>query len=234
MGGGNTRDGVVRRRLVPAGSLLLALALLSLIAAGCGGSKGASSSTTRATHTTRTTAAPSAQVMAAGQKVFAKRCALCHTIAGKIAHPTFIESPIPNLDEVKLKLAYVMARVRSGGFDMEAFDGQLKPAQISAVAAYVTSVAGRNIGASEGSGDVTLGESVFTSNCQRCHSIAGKAATGRPEFPGTDFTAVRPSESMVIARITKGIREEMPSFKKKLTKAQMHAVAAYVSSAAGR
>jgi mono/diheme cytochrome c family protein len=81
---------------------------------------------------------------------------------------------------------------------------------------------------------VALGETVFEHNCQSCHTIANHQVTGTPTYPGTNFTAVRPSVKMVLARIRKGIEEEMPSFRKTLTPAQQRAVAAYVSSAAGR
>jgi mono/diheme cytochrome c family protein len=223
--------GASRRR--DAIAVLLACALAAL--AGCGGSSGGAKTAQTATRAaTATTTAVSPAAIAAGQKVFAAKCALCHTIAGKVAHPKFIESPIPNLDEVRPKPDYVRARVMNGGFDMPSIGGELSAAQLSAVVAYVASIAGRDIGASEGTGDVALGRTVFAGNCARCHALAGRAATGRPEFPGTDFEQVRPSEKMIVARVTKGIREEMPSFRKTLTPAQIHAVAAYVSANAGR
>jgi mono/diheme cytochrome c family protein len=235
-GASSMRDRAARRRLAPSGLLALAPVLLVLACAGCGGgSKGGSTGgASRHPTTTRTTPAPSPAVMAAGRTIFVKHCSMCHTLAGKVAHPTFIESPIPNLDEVKPKAVYVDARVLGGGFDMPSLQGQLKPRQIAAVVAYVASVSGRNIGANEGTGDLTLGETVFEHNCQRCHTIANHRSNGKPTYPGTDFTFVRPSEKMILARIRKGIKEEMPSFRKALSDAEMRAVAAYVSSAAGR
>ena len=49
----------------------------------------------------------------------------------------------PNLDDLKPSLARVAAQVTNGGTIMPSFKGSLTPAQIAAVAAYVSSVAGK-------------------------------------------------------------------------------------------
>ncbi|HEX5147259.1 MAG TPA: c-type cytochrome [Conexibacter sp.] len=209
----------------------LLVALLAL-AAGCGG--GSSRDDAAAAARARA-AARQARLVAAGRPVFVKRCASCHDIEGHKAHPTFIESPIPDLDEVKPRAEYVRERVESGGFDMPTISGELKAGQLEQVVAYVASVSGSKVvdtGAREASA-VTAGRGVFRANCESCHSIAGRRATGTPAYPGTDFNRVKPSQKMVMERITSGIREEMPSFRGKLTAAQMHAVAVYVTATAG-
>lgn len=210
------------------------LLLIGVLAAGCGGdTKGGTASTAR-THTVDP--AVQARLMASGKQVFDKHCASCHTIAGKKAHPTFIESPIPNLDDVKPRVEYVEERARQGGFDMPGFNGELSAAQIHAVATYVAEIGGRNIvdtGARD-SGALSLGQQVFAAHCATCHAIGGRSATGRPTYPGTDFNRVKPSQKMVMERVLEGIREEMPSFRKKLSDSELHAVAVYVSATAGR
>lgn len=210
---------------------------LALLAAGCG-SDAAKQRQQLAARRARAHAALVARQVAAGRGVFAKACASCHTIEGRVAHPTFIESPIPNLDEVKPRAEYVTQRVNQGGFDMPTVVGELKPGELEEVVAYVTAVSGSRVvdtGASDASA-MTLGQQVFAANCTRCHALAGNAATNKPPatFPGTDFDKVKPSQLMVVERVTRGINGEMPSFRRKLTAAQIHAVAVYVTATAGR
>ena len=77
-----------------------------------------------------------------GAKIFKGiGCAGCHTL--KAAGSTGTVGP--NLDQLapKLTLAIVMHQVENGGAIMPAFAGTLTAAQITAVAKYVTSVAGK-------------------------------------------------------------------------------------------
>jgi sulfite dehydrogenase len=76
----------------------------------------------------------------AGKKVFASAgCGGCHTLkdAGSSGNVG------PNLDQLKPSQAIVAKQVTNGGAGMPPFKGQLSPAQITAVAAYVSSVAGK-------------------------------------------------------------------------------------------
>jgi cytochrome c6 len=217
-----------RRRLALALVAVLALAATA-VAMGCGGS-----GTKRPSGPTPAQIAARKREMTLGAQVFAKKCALCHTLAGKVAHPTFIESPIPNLDEVKPKLAYVRRRIEEGGFDMPTLSSELNASQARAVVAYVAEVAGRNVAVGASSADQASGQQVFQAHCQSCHAIAGRAATGTPAYPGTDFNNVRPSVKLIEHQVRRGIRDEMPSFRGKLTDAQLEAVARYVNAVAGR
>ena len=75
-----------------------------------------------------------------GKAVFASAgCGSCHTLADAGAKGTIG----PNLDALKPAQNAVAQQVRNGGGAMPAFRGQLSEKQIAAVAAYVTSVAGR-------------------------------------------------------------------------------------------
>jgi cytochrome c oxidase cbb3-type subunit III len=212
--------------------LLLAMAL----AAGCG-SGSAKQDAARAARA-RAAARLHAKRMVAGRRLFAKNCASCHTLAGRVAHPTFIESPIPNLDEVKPRVAYVVSRAETGGFDMPGFQGQLAREDIAAVATYVAEASGgriADVGREDGA-TLSLGGQMFSQHCQRCHGIGGQKATNKPPppYPGTDFNLVKPSQQMVMERARRGIPGEMPSFRGKLTPAQLHALAVYVTATAGR
>jgi cbb3-type cytochrome c oxidase subunit III len=66
-------------------------------------------------------------------------CAGCHTLAAAGAKGTVG----PNLDQLKPALAIVVRQVTNGGAVMPAFKGRLTPAQIQAVAQYVSANAGK-------------------------------------------------------------------------------------------
>lgn len=86
-------------------------------------------------------------------------------------------------------------------------------------------------GASTTSGDATAGKAVFaTAGCVGCHTLADAGSTGRV---GPNLDAAKPSARLVVDRVTNGLGA-MPSFRGKLTQAQIADVAAYVSSVAGR
>jgi mono/diheme cytochrome c family protein len=66
-------------------------------------------------------------------------CAGCHTLAAAGATGT----TGPNLDQLKPAFPIVVTQVTNGGAVMPAFKGKLSPAQIQAVAKYVSSSAGK-------------------------------------------------------------------------------------------
>ena len=83
------------------------------------------------------TAPPAA--VAAGKAVFAGHCVLCHTLAAAGSAGTVG----PNLDQAKPPASLVIERVTNGQGGMPPFSGRLSKEQIAAVAAYVSTVAGR-------------------------------------------------------------------------------------------
>jgi cbb3-type cytochrome c oxidase subunit III len=74
-----------------------------------------------------------------GKGIFSANCASCHTLAAAGATGTVG----PNLDQLKPSFARARAQVTHGGAVMPAFKGQLTPAQISAVAKFVATSAGK-------------------------------------------------------------------------------------------
>jgi cbb3-type cytochrome c oxidase subunit III len=74
-----------------------------------------------------------------GKKIFQTECASCHTLAAAGATGTVG----PNLDQLKPAEARVVRQVTNGGAIMPAFKGTLSTAQITAVAKYVSSSAGK-------------------------------------------------------------------------------------------
>jgi mono/diheme cytochrome c family protein len=96
--------------------------------------KPASATTSTQATTTTQAAAPN------GKDVFATAgCTGCHTLKDAGASGTVG----PNLDQLKPSEAVVERQVTNGGAAMPAFKGRLTPAQIKAVAEYVSSVAGK-------------------------------------------------------------------------------------------
>jgi cbb3-type cytochrome c oxidase subunit III len=73
-----------------------------------------------------------------GKDIFTANCGSCHTLKDAGTNGTVG----PNLDQLKPSLAIVQKQVTNGGGAMPAFKGTLTPAQIMAVAKYVSSVAG--------------------------------------------------------------------------------------------
>lgn len=73
------------------------------------------------------------------------------------------------------------------------------------------------------------GKALFTQNCANCHSLADANARGQV---GPDLDQLRPGPDLVKTQTENG-GGAMPSFKGKLTDAQIKAIADYVSGAAG-
>jgi len=212
--------------------LLFAAALAALAGGGCGGddSKDDGGTAAKTTHTTAVDPAVQARLMARGKRIFAKNCHLCHELAGKPPGGPPIEQLAPNLDEVKVPVSYVHRRVTSGGYDMGAFS--FRGEQLRAIVTYVATTAGRNVEADAAS-DVSAGEQIFRTHCERCHTIAGRPMTGSPDYPGTDFNVVKPSTRFVVRVLHDSLAESMPVFAKRLSAQQLRDVAEYVHAVAG-
>jgi mono/diheme cytochrome c family protein len=84
-----------------------------------------------------------------------------------------------------------------------------------------------------GGGDnlAAQGKQVFESaGCTSCHTLKDAGSTGTV---GPNLDQTKPPKSLVVDRVTNG-KGVMPSFKGQLSPAQIDAVAAYVSSVAGK
>jgi mono/diheme cytochrome c family protein len=81
-------------------------------------------------------------------------------------------------------------------------------------------------------GDPVAGKQVFTGSagCTNCHTLADAGSTGTV---GPNLDDAKPSEALVVDRVTNGSPAGMPPFKGTLTDQQIADVAAYVSQAAG-
>ena len=79
-----------------------------------------------------------AATAASGKDIFTSSCGGCHTLADAGTSG----ATGPNLDDAAPDAATVKAIVRGGGGGMPSFGDELSNAEIDAVAAYVSSVAG--------------------------------------------------------------------------------------------
>jgi mono/diheme cytochrome c family protein len=214
------------------------LLVLALAGGGCG-SNSSERDDAAAAAQARAEARAHARRMEIGRRVFAQHCASCHTLAGRRFTDPIIEWEAPNLDEVKLKRDYVRYRVEVGGPAMASFNTELSRAEFRGLIDYVMETAGRNV-RDDGDHPAALlaqGEQIFSQQCAACHAIAGRDRTGRPVYAGMDFNLMKPSEQYVIERMKEGVLPDddeflMPSFRGKLSDAQMRAVAAYVTAVA--
>jgi cbb3-type cytochrome c oxidase subunit III len=84
-------------------------------------------------------AKPPSQLGNDGKTIFQSQCASCHTLAAAQTHGTIG----PNLDQLKPSQSVVQRQVEVGGGVMPAFKGKLTDAQITAVAKFVSSSAGK-------------------------------------------------------------------------------------------
>ncbi len=207
-----------------------ALVLLALLAiGGCGGASG------RASPPRATAAAARARLMRLGAAVFAEHCATCHPLLGRPNVDVHTDTPPLDLDQVRPTRAYTLRRLAAGGVGMGSFEGELDAARLSAVAAYVLAVGGREVTVPERVPSAVLarGSAVYEEHCQACHAIAGRPATRpNPIWAGTSFEDVRPSVLYVEQKVREGQREAMPSFRDTLRGEDVRAVALYVNRSA--
>ena len=191
-----------------------------LVAAGCGTGGIASK------HTDQTN----------GQKLFAAKCAGCHTLAAANAQGTVG----PNLDEAfagdkaqgfkeSTLQNVVLDQIRLANPPMP--PNLVKGQDAQDVAAYVAAVAGQGgTNAKPPSQLGTDGKAIFSTECSSCHTLKAAGATGTV---GPNLDQLKPSDAIVQHQVTNG-GAVMPAFEGKLSAAQIAAVATFVSSSAGK
>jgi cbb3-type cytochrome c oxidase subunit III len=185
----------------------------------------------------------------AGKQMFVASCGSCHTLADAgtkgVIGPNlddafrsvrveqgFDESTIR--DVVRGQIAYPTEHPPSGEPGMPA--NLVEGDDADAVASYVAAVAGLPVKEQPGGGgggggqDATDGKAIFSTNCSGCHTLADAGASGNV---GPNLDEAKPDEALVKERVTNGMGV-MPSFKGKLTDAQIAAVAKFVSESAGQ
>jgi cbb3-type cytochrome c oxidase subunit III len=228
-----TRDASTRRWAGPAGAIgapedaparrtrrALPLIALALLLAGCGTGGKANARADQAN----------------GQKLFQAKCSGCHTLAAAGASGTVG----PNLDDAfrgdkqqgfkqSTIQNVVLVQIRQPSLPMPA--NLVKGQDAQDVAAYVAAVAGTsNANAASPSQLGTDGKKIFQAECASCHTLKAAGTNGTI---GPNLDQLKPSQAIVDHQVTVG-GGVMPSFKGKLSAAQITAVAQFVSQNAGK
>lgn len=193
--------------------------------------------------------------VAQGKKLFTSTCGSCHTLAAAGTAGTIG----PNLDDAfsaDRSQGFKESSIQQIVIDQirlplqgEDINGQkvtptgttVMPANLvrgqdaTDVAAFVAKCAGNandpSCASSGGKITATDGKSIFQqAGCVNCHTLKDAGATGTI---GPNLDQKKPPKSLVVDRVTNG-KGVMPSFKSKLSAAQIQAVADYVSSVAGK
>jgi mono/diheme cytochrome c family protein len=189
-----------------------------------------------------------------GKQLFSEKCASCHTLADAKSQGTIG----PNLDDAFSSdktqgfSEQTMADVVRGQIAYADPEGPMPPnlvrgSEADSVALYIAKCAGNpNCGvtaatnapppAPSGGGKTTTtaapnGKAVFASaGCGACHTLKAAGATGNV---GPNLDQLKPAEPIVERQVTNG-GAAMPAFKGRLSPAEIKAVAAFVSSVAGK
>jgi cbb3-type cytochrome c oxidase subunit III len=224
---------------LPRSALAVLLGALALLAAGCG-----------------TGGLPeSSGDVSQGRDLFVEGedgkqpCGSCHTLKAAGARGTIG----PNLDDAfgpgreqgfqDSTIASIVAdQIRYPAPEKVTDEEAVMPADlvtgdnVDAVATFIARCAGNaddEACASGGDGKITAtgGKEIFAeAGCGGCHTLAAAGTTGTV---GPNLDDAKPSKALVVDRVTNG-KGAMPPFRDRLTKAQINAVAEYVSSAAGK
>ena len=184
-----------------------------------------------------------------GAQIFVAKCATCHQAHGQGTSsipPLAANADIAAADP-KLMIATIV-NGRSGDLsvngktysgNMPTWSGQLSHADIAAVATYIRSAWGNKASdvteqqvAAAGPGvSATVGASIFTFKCARCHQANGAGRATIPALAGNK-TVLLADPNAIITTVENG-RNLMPSWKGQLTAADIAAVLTYVRSAWG-
>jgi cbb3-type cytochrome c oxidase subunit III len=190
-----------------------------------------------------------------GQQLFSEKCGSCHTLraagtSGQIGpnlDDAFAQARADGVEEstvrevVRRQIQYPVPSDVS--VDVPPMPKNLvKGEDADSVATYVASVAANEEApvaappappppaAGGGGGGAEDGKAIFSSNCASCHTLKAAGTNGTI---GPNLDEAKPDEALVKERVTNGMGV-MPSFKGKLSDAQIAAVAKFVSENAGQ
>ena len=189
-----------------------------------------------------------------GKTLFSQKCASCHVLADANAKGTIGPSLDAAFASVRLQ-KFDESTIRDVVRGQIAYPEEPMPAELVVgddaddVAAYVGKCGGvpacgveataakppaeTTTTAGGGGADARAeGKQIFTGSagCGGCHALADAGTSGNV---GPNLDEAKPSKALAVARVTNG-KGPMPPFKGQLSPAQIQAVAAYVSSAAGK
>ena len=194
-------------------------------------------------------AAASAPSGLSGAQIFTAKCATCHQAQGQgtSSFPPLAANPDVKASDPKVIIATIV-NGRSGPLTvngktyngkMPTWSGQLSNADIAAVATYIRSAWGnkasgvteQQVAAAGPAVLATVGASIFTFKCARCHQANGQGRDTIPALAGDKFV-IAADPSSIIGTVENG-RNLMPSWKGQLTAGDIAAVITYIRSAWG-
>jgi cbb3-type cytochrome c oxidase subunit III len=183
-----------------------------------------------------------------GKKLFQEKCAGCHALAAAGSSATlgpnlddafaqaradgYKESAILNIvhDQIRFPGNYPTAANNPNYLKVNMPANLVKGTDAEDVAAYVAANAGVQGFAESQLISGTNGKLIFQKKCASCHTLKDAGATGTI---GPNLDELMPAFAIVQKQVTNGGRV-MPAFKDLLAKAQIDAVAKYVSTHAGK
>jgi cbb3-type cytochrome c oxidase subunit III len=183
-----------------------------------------------------------------GKTLFQQKCAGCHALAAAGSTASigpnlddsfaqaradgFKESAIANIvhDQIRFAGQYATAQSNPDYLKANMPRNLVKGQDADDVAAFVAANAGVSGFAVSQAISGTNGKSIFKSQCASCHTLKDAGTTGSV---GPNLDDVQPDKSTVVRQVNNG-GGPMPSFKGKLSDAQINDVSAYVSSVAGK
>jgi cytochrome c oxidase cbb3-type subunit III len=216
--------------------LALVTGFLLSLALGCERGRG-SQAVPSATPSAETVAARSEPEVASGERAYAKYCALCHAKDGtgyaadnapSLVSQTFLESASDEL---------IAAGIRMGrpGTAMAAYGqvrgGPLSEAEIAGLVRFLRSKGPQPhaLPAGAADGDVARGKDVFEKNCQTCHGTPAMRGNAVSLYNPELLAAASPA-FLRYAVVNGRPPTPMPSFKDKLSEAEIRDVVSFVWS----
>jgi cbb3-type cytochrome c oxidase subunit III len=183
-----------------------------------------------------------------GKKLFQEKCTGCHALAAAGSSSTlgpnlddafaqaradgYKESAILNIvhDQIRFPGNYPTAADNPNYLKVNMPANLVKGQDAEDVAAFVAANAGVQGFAESQVITSTNGKLIFQKKCASCHTLKDAGATGTI---GPNLDQLMPAFAIAQKQVTNG-GQVMPAFKDLLTKAQIDAVARYVSTHAGK
>jgi mono/diheme cytochrome c family protein len=97
---------------------------------------------------------------------------------------------------------------------------------VALVVVFATVAVPVTLGAAAHDAAAPNGKALFKKNCGSCHTLKAAGTKGKI---GPNLDRLKPTKAVVVRQVTKG-GGIMPSFKGRLTKAQINAIATYVAA----
>ncbi len=183
-----------------------------------------------------------------GKKLFQEKCTGCHALAAAGSSSTlgpnlddafaqaradgYKESAILNIvhDQIRFPGNYPTAADNPNYLKVNMPANLVQGQDAEDVAAFVAANAGVQGFAESQVITSTNGKLIFQKKCASCHTLKDAGATGTI---GPNLDQLMPAFAIAQKQVTNG-GQVMPAFKDLLTKAQIDAVARYVSTHAGK